>query len=545
TIMLLIGALVGAVLLIPVFTLSAATPVNNLDIVAFGDSLTVGVGSSDNGYVSDLERWTELSIDNEGRTGDTTEDALNRLDTAVLRKDPDIVIVLLGGNDILQDVPKEETFDNLEEIVTRIQDNGAHVILAGAHGQLFRFDREQDYQELADETNAAYVRNIMQDIHGKPSRLSDPVHPNDEGYEIMAERIFTVLQEVIAEDIDTTGITGSCEPEEERIEINQEANWRAFAIGGSTGRYQYEWDGSGDLEGTGEQRVIRYESTGQKTASVSVSTDGESRTSFTCSRSIQVIEPPLTGSCTAELNTRTNEITWEANARGGINDVVYDWEGSEGLESSEHTVTKEYFNDGIKDGIVTISSGNQSITLPCKAEFMQFPPEELDSARLSCDVESPPHVIGEEIQWRANAFGTNAREFSYIWDGDNDLNQDNDDPDRAIGVYSTVGIKKAQVDIQTEERTLTFQCAVAVVEEAPEDGGGCFIATAAFGTDLDQDIVHLRNFRDNTLLPNPVGNSLVSLYYTVSPPIADVIREHEWMREATRYVLTPVVALVQ
>jgi len=74
-------------------------------------------------------------------------------------------------------------------------------------------------------------------------------------------------------------------------------------------------------------------------------------------------------------------------------------------------------------------------------------------------------------------------------------------------------------------------------------GGGCFIATAAYGTPMAEEIQSLREFRDKYLLTNPLGQGLVDIYYTISPPIADFITEHPDLKPMVRAGLTPVVAM--
>jgi hypothetical protein len=85
------------------------------------------------------------------------------------------------------------------------------------------------------------------------------------------------------------------------------------------------------------------------------------------------------------------------------------------------------------------------------------------------------------------------------------------------------------------------------VPPPPEEGGyggvGCFIATAAFGTPMAGEIEILREFRDEYLLTNPLGQALVGLYYRVSPPMAEFITEHPGLKPVVRVGLLPAVAI--
>jgi hypothetical protein len=87
--------------------------------------------------------------------------------------------------------------------------------------------------------------------------------------------------------------------------------------------------------------------------------------------------------------------------------------------------------------------------------------------------------------------------------------------------------------------------------EPPSNSSGnfgavkCFIATAAYGSGLAQEVVVLRDFRDQYLLTNRPGQAFVDWYYAVSPPVAAFIAEHESLRTAVRAGLTPVVYAVK
>lgn len=75
--------------------------------------------------------------------------------------------------------------------------------------------------------------------------------------------------------------------------------------------------------------------------------------------------------------------------------------------------------------------------------------------------------------------------------------------------------------------------------------GGCFIATASFGSSMSEEVIILKNFRDNVLLKNSLGRNLVKFYYEISPSIANYIGEHEILKTAVRLTLTPIIYVVK
>jgi lysophospholipase L1-like esterase len=175
-------------------------PRGGTSIVAFGDSLTRCVGASEpECYPAVLSGLIGRPIISAGREGDTTESALRRLESDVFVHDPRIVIVCLGGNNMLRRQKASEAVAPLREIVAAIQQRGAMVVLVGVEGYgiLGHDDYGTEWEKVAREMGCVWVPDILGGIVGNPPLMSDPIHPNAAGYRKFAEKIYRMAGEYL------------------------------------------------------------------------------------------------------------------------------------------------------------------------------------------------------------------------------------------------------------------------------------------------------------------------------------------------------------
>lgn len=165
-------------------------------IVAFGDSLTEGFGAeAGHSYPDYLSQLLGREVINHGVSGETAGDALKRLDRDILQIKPAMVLVCLGGNDLLRRIDATKTFASLREIVDRSQATGAVVVIIGVEGlPLISADFDSYYSDLASETGALYIPDVLDGLMDDQSLMSDSIHPNGAGYKKIAERIAEALQ---------------------------------------------------------------------------------------------------------------------------------------------------------------------------------------------------------------------------------------------------------------------------------------------------------------------------------------------------------------
>jgi len=201
------GAIAAAALLVVVAAVWLARrperlnawPIRNLPvdagpILCFGDSLVEGVGASAAGetYPAQLGVLLGRQVVAHGVGGMTTQDGRRRLDERPALRAP-LVVVTLGGNDILRRTALDETLANLEAIFTELQDRGCVVAYCEVLG-VVAGKRAKRHRELCRRLGVILIPDVLDDILGQDDMISDSIHPNDQGYRLMAGRVAAVLE---------------------------------------------------------------------------------------------------------------------------------------------------------------------------------------------------------------------------------------------------------------------------------------------------------------------------------------------------------------
>ena len=169
-------------------------------ILAFGDSVTHGTGAGGGrDYPRHLARKTGLTVINAGVSGDTAAAAKRRIQAELKRHDPALVIVELGGNDFLARRSPAQVKSDLTTIVTTIREHGSQVMLVAVpefsvlRATTGTLRDSEIYAEVGRELDVSVLGNLFAKILSDESLRTDPIHPNAEGYEALAEGIYRAL----------------------------------------------------------------------------------------------------------------------------------------------------------------------------------------------------------------------------------------------------------------------------------------------------------------------------------------------------------------
>ena len=186
--MLLLGACSGKTTLPPLS--------DNAAILAFGDSLTAGIGASKgNSYPDILSHLSSLNVINAGVSGETTDEGLKRLGSLLDQEAPDLLILIEGGNDILRNKKRSDTKRNLGLTIQQAQQRSIPVVLVGVPEKSVFSYSSPIYEELAEEYDLVYEDSLIGGLMRDSSMKSDPIHFNDAGYRKMAEALYELLSD--------------------------------------------------------------------------------------------------------------------------------------------------------------------------------------------------------------------------------------------------------------------------------------------------------------------------------------------------------------
>lgn len=175
-------------------------------IVVLGDSISAGYGiDAGRGWVSLLQQkfndqHRDYVISNESISGDTSAGGLARIDQALARHKPAVVILELGANDGLRGLTPQIMKSNLTEMIQRSRKAGAKVLLLGMkippnYGKRYIEMFYNVYPQLSAELDVPLVPFILEDIALNPELMqADGLHPNELGQPLIAEKIWPYLQ---------------------------------------------------------------------------------------------------------------------------------------------------------------------------------------------------------------------------------------------------------------------------------------------------------------------------------------------------------------
>ena len=199
TIKLLINQVLCALFLLLIVSCDGGDQLKPLSkeavVLAFGDSLTHGTGATiEQAYPARLQTLLSRTVINAGIPGEISAAGLKRLPGLLKRYRPELLILCHGANDILRRNNTKQTKENLQLMIDLAKSNNTQVVLIGVPQFGFFLSAAPFYEELAQTNRLPLENDLLTDILRNNKLKSDQIHPNSEGYQLMAERIHQLLK---------------------------------------------------------------------------------------------------------------------------------------------------------------------------------------------------------------------------------------------------------------------------------------------------------------------------------------------------------------
>ncbi|MCD6436983.1 MAG: arylesterase [Halomonas sp.] len=196
----------GLLALIVIFSAPALNADQRPTLLVMGDSLSAAYGiEQERGWVTLLaERLEgEAQVINASISGETTSGGAQRLANIIGQRQPDIVLLELGGNDGLRGLPPTQMRSNLASMIEQSQQAGADVLLLGIdippnYGQAYRDAFTGVFHSLADEYDVSLVPFLLEDIALNEQLMQDDgIHPTAEAQPIILDNVWPALEPLL------------------------------------------------------------------------------------------------------------------------------------------------------------------------------------------------------------------------------------------------------------------------------------------------------------------------------------------------------------
>jgi lysophospholipase L1-like esterase len=164
-------------------------------VLAFGDSLTYGTGASaDESYPAVLQGLIGRRVQRAGVPGELTEQGVERLPGVLDEQRPRLLLLCMGGNDMLQKVDPAVTEANLRTMVRLARERGIAVVLIGVPKPELFGGVAGFYKKIATDLGIPLEDQVLKDVLYDRAYKSDTIHPNAEGYRKVAEALEKLLR---------------------------------------------------------------------------------------------------------------------------------------------------------------------------------------------------------------------------------------------------------------------------------------------------------------------------------------------------------------
>ncbi len=178
-------------------------------MLVLGDSLSAGYGIDvDRSWTALLQERLESQgyehrVVNASISGETTEGGATRIQSALEKFAPDLVVLALGGNDGLRGFPPERTKENLARIIEASRRQGAAVVLLGIrippnYGARYTRAFEGTYRELAAQYGIPWIEFFMEGVALNDDYLQDDrIHPNEKAQPLLLDNAWPVIEQAL------------------------------------------------------------------------------------------------------------------------------------------------------------------------------------------------------------------------------------------------------------------------------------------------------------------------------------------------------------